>query len=390
MRAKIAAFFDQPNARTLRRLCACLLGAGMLLLAFAYTLLERNLTLQSRNGIHASEHVAQERLASQIVAAAAVFLHSGEAIDRERLLGLTAALERSVDTMESALARVSAAPGGARPLATAPSLRAAEMFIADARRLAAGASRDDLIRLGNVAKPALVEALHEAALFFLADTQRQIRALTIAKYFVLAALFILALGELLFVVRPLTRALDRAGEHLRRLAEEDGLTGLLTRGAFFARAGAVLVEAKAKRQVWAVVLFDIDRMRALNHCFGAGGGNAAIAHAAAIIRAAAPADAIAARWDGDEIILLLRTHGLQETLCTAEAIRRRIQETVCPIDRAQAIHLTASLGLAVLDPARETLTEAVLRADGHLRRAKLSGRNRTLFGLEDAAAGLAA
>jgi diguanylate cyclase (GGDEF)-like protein len=387
----IAAFLRHPEPRAVRRVCAFVLGSGMLLLAIAYALLERNLSMQMESALRAAQHVEQERLAQEILQIATRYVKSEADEDRRLLLARSAALEASVLDTAAALDSLSVARRERRPAADVdPRFEPAENFLDRVRRLSVTADRDELIVLGNVAQPALIEALHRAALSFLAESQRQIRALTTAKYFVLIALFVLALSEALLVVRPLTRALDRAAERLRQLAEEDGLTNLLTRGAFLERATEAVIDSKQRRESVAILLFDVDRLRAIKHCFGAGGGNAAILHAAEIVRAAAPQGALAARWDGDEIILLLPKGSMLGALNAGEEIRRRIEDTVCMVDRRQPIHVTASLGLALLDPDRESLTEAIIRADAHLRRAKLGGRNRTMFGLEDAAAEIVA
>lgn len=390
MGKSIAAFLRNPQPRAVRCVCAIVFGAGLVLLTAAYLLLDRNLALQAENTRIATAHVEQELSAAQVLKTADRFQRNRHAQDRAELLGAIHALEVSVNELQTAGRAWFGFPPPQPSVRAEPWIEPADRFLALARSFAHEPRADSLAVLQTEAHDALVDALHDAELQLYAEIRRQIHTLTIAKYIVLAAIFGLSLGEALLVVRPLTAALDRAAERIRRLAEEDGLTGLATRGVFLERAEAAAVDAKGRGETLTLLIFDLDRMRSVNHCFGAGGGNAAISHVASLIGEAAPPGAIAARWDGDEIILMSPHAELGEAIRFGESLRMEIAETPCLVDRHRPLSITVSVGLVRFDPAVESLTEAILRADGNLRRAKLGGRNRVMFGLEDAAADLAA
>jgi diguanylate cyclase (GGDEF)-like protein len=166
---------------------------------------------------------------------------------------------------------------------------------------------------------------------------------------------------------------------LAEVASHDGLTGLLNRTAFDAQLRRVWDLAVRERQGLSVVMLDIDHFKAFNDRYGHQAGDQCLKDVAAAVKRAArrPLD-IVARYGGEELIVILpgadREHGEAAARTILEAITNlNIPHAASPTSRV----VTASIGVASVEPARETSFEAAIRlADRALYMAKDEGRNR--------------
>lgn len=172
----------------------------------------------------------------------------------------------------------------------------------------------------------------------------------------------------------ITRRMEALNRQLSLLARQDLLTRLDNRRAFVEQAGARLAGRKSQM----LVMVDIDHFKRINDSLGHAGGDLALQHAAAIISAAAPADALVARLGGEEFGLLFALEA-GERACAAgelvvDAIRLRL-EALPLITPAGLTRMTASFGIAI-SRADESLDHLLCRADNALYAAKNAGRNR--------------
>lgn len=160
--------------------------------------------------------------------------------------------------------------------------------------------------------------------------------------------------------------------HYRQEAMSDPLTGLLNRRGF-ERAAAGLLSRPSPRG--SVVICDIDRFKQINDRFGHAAGDKVIARFAAELRATLPEGMIAARFGGEEFVLLLPARALADARFIAEEIRTKVSNQVWTDSGLDAV-LTASFGVAAIERGDTSLDAALARADAALYRAKASGRNR--------------
>lgn len=168
----------------------------------------------------------------------------------------------------------------------------------------------------------------------------------------------------------------RSLAQLRYRADHDGLSGALTRRAFFERAGAWLQRAPLGTS--SVVMFDFDHFKRINDEHGHQAGDAVIREGIGELRAALPRDALLARYGGEEFVVLLALPGEPEL--AVEALRRNLNAAAsAAIDQP----VTVSAGLSPL--ARDERVEsAIARADRALYQAKEAGRDRLVVELQDA------
>ncbi|MBO6537804.1 MAG: diguanylate cyclase [Rhizobiaceae bacterium] len=165
-----------------------------------------------------------------------------------------------------------------------------------------------------------------------------------------------------------------------RLAVEatvDPLTGLANRRSFDKKGPRLVDRAAAAGQSYAMMIIDIDHFKSVNDRYGHDVGDLALQHVAKIVSSNVRHGDIAARYGGEEIVLLLFDYDRNETLRIAERIRNAIARDPVMIDGTD-IELTVSVGIHV-PSVKEPFLRAFQRADGALYQAKRNGRDRVEF-----------
>ena len=162
---------------------------------------------------------------------------------------------------------------------------------------------------------------------------------------------------------------------LRQIASVDSLTGVLTRRAFKDDAQKFVALAKRHRTALSCVSFDIDHFKAVNDAYGHAGGDQVLV---GVARAAAnqqrQSDLIG-RLGGEEFAVLLpHTDGLR-AMEVADKLRLLFRGLNFPGSKPP-ISISASFGVATLDPAVDDVESLLQKADEALYEAKRSGRNR--------------
>jgi len=181
---------------------------------------------------------------------------------------------------------------------------------------------------------------------------------------------------LLFVVLNLSLSslviepMARLNRKLEDLATKDFLTDLVNRRRFFERLEAEMADTRIKKGHLSVVMFDIDFFKRINDTFGHDSGDVVLKHTALRVRELLRSSDCAARFGGEEFIILLKETPAVAAMAMAEAVRARIAGT--PFDPVG--HVSASFGVATWDH-REDSHALIKRADTALYKAKSSGRN---------------
>ncbi|MCB1898171.1 GGDEF domain-containing protein [Cognatazoarcus halotolerans] len=175
--------------------------------------------------------------------------------------------------------------------------------------------------------------------------------------------------ELESKVRERTEALDR-------LTKIDPLTELLNRRGMSGRIDEEISRAGREDGRFGILWLDIDDFKDINDRHGHVLGDLALKTVAEIIRSVVRPYDSAARWGGDEFLVLVRDCDEARLRALGERIRQAIE--ACDRLRAadgSALRLGASIGGALGDGGRDS--EAVLHdADRALYVAKNAGRNR--------------
>ena len=174
----------------------------------------------------------------------------------------------------------------------------------------------------------------------------------------------------------------RVGQSERLLAEQlarqDPLTGMNNRRAFTDAARPVWNIASRQGHPLAVVLLDIDCFKRINDTYGHAYGDKVLVTVSEVINDTIRRQDVAARWGGEEFILLLPETGLEEAAALAERLRLAI-EAVRLRWGDDIITVTASFGVAERDAEHPSLDSLISVADKFLYQAKHDGRNRIRY-----------
>jgi diguanylate cyclase (GGDEF)-like protein len=171
-------------------------------------------------------------------------------------------------------------------------------------------------------------------------------------------------APILATQRELARAEERS--------VSDALTGLPNRRAAEEALRRMVAQAGRSLSPLGVVLLDLDRFRVLNDLHGHSHGDKALAAVGRLLSASIRASDFAARFGGEEFVLLLPETDRQGSIELAEKLRRQIERTAL----VPTGPITASFGVAGLPEDAVDPDELVRKADRALYMAKAQGRNR--------------
>ena len=166
----------------------------------------------------------------------------------------------------------------------------------------------------------------------------------------------------------------------------DFLTGWHNRRYLQARMREELARAARQGSSVACLIIDIDHFKDVNDRYGHLAGDAALRETAQRIDAEVRGSDAAARYGGDEFVVLIPGVDRSQAAVLAERIRQSV--SAAPIEAAPgvAVALSVSRGVAQVVPTREqaadlkTVAEALIaQADAALYRAKQAGRNRVEY-----------
>ncbi|MBE2317893.1 EAL domain-containing protein [Solirubrobacter sp. CPCC 204708] len=166
----------------------------------------------------------------------------------------------------------------------------------------------------------------------------------------------------------------RGEERMRHEALHDPLTGLANRALCRERLIHALARAGRDPGAACVLFIDLDDFKAVNDLYGhAAGDSLLIGLARRLVATVRPADTVA-RLGGDEFVIVCED--IDEH--TAIALGHRLTEAIHePLEIDGIEHrLSASIGIALGDPARRDPDGLLADADAAAYRAKAEGRGR--------------
>ena len=165
---------------------------------------------------------------------------------------------------------------------------------------------------------------------------------------------------------------------LQKMADTDYLTGLMNRRAFLAVAEDTIEFCRRYKRGMATLMIDIDHFKKINDVHGHAAGDDAIKRIAEIINRSIRTTDKAARFGGEEFVVLLREIDQETALMLADRIRSSIEQTA--IEHGDtSIAATVSIGVAINADVDRDVQDMIERADQGLYVAKKSGRNRTVI-----------
>ncbi|MFG1479233.1 sensor domain-containing diguanylate cyclase [Xanthobacter sp. V4C-4] len=200
---------------------------------------------------------------------------------------------------------------------------------------------------------------------------------------ILSGLTIAVCGLLLYVIVNLRRALRHSyemEEQLATMALTDPLTGMPNRRGFGMAAETEMRRAARDQKDLSLLMIDVDHFKQVNDRHGHPFGDQILAQIARQIQAAIrrPGD-FAARFGGEEFVVLLPATGSDGALLIAERMRAAIADIALIKDGVE-VGVTVSVGVSTarVMPG-ERVDALVSQADAALYEAKSAGRNRISF-----------
>jgi diguanylate cyclase (GGDEF)-like protein len=162
------------------------------------------------------------------------------------------------------------------------------------------------------------------------------------------------------------------------LDERDGLTGLLNRSSFHALLAAEMESVAASGATSALLYVDLDHFKYVNDSLGEAAGDQLLRVVGDWLCASLRPGDLAARFGGDEFVMLLRNVGNKEAAAMgAELVRRMHRESFSHAGRS--VNVRCSIGGTMVRGTRVEPAKVVSRAARACYQAKLNGRHQFCF-----------
>ena len=167
---------------------------------------------------------------------------------------------------------------------------------------------------------------------------------------------------------------SRRVEEAQRDSAVDALTGLAAYRVLHDRLTYEIERSKRSLEGFAVLFIDLDYFKQVNDQFGHEAGNQVLHAVANEIRHAIRASDLAARYGGDEFVVILTRTDLPGANRVGEVIRAGIEGVGRRLGYPVGL-VTASIGVAEYDVRRPHEGDLLVQADRALYQAKSAGRN---------------
>jgi len=172
--------------------------------------------------------------------------------------------------------------------------------------------------------------------------------------------------------------LDKQAQQAKLQAAVDSLTGLATFRVLRDRLASEVARSARTGDPFAVLFVDLDNFKQVNDSFGHEAGNEVLRSTAHEFGPLIRSTDLAARYGGDEFVVVLIRTGADGAHGVAEKVRARVEAMGRRLGYPEAL-VTVSIGLAEHRPGPET-EDVLVAADRALYRAKARGRNQVATG----------
>jgi diguanylate cyclase (GGDEF)-like protein len=183
---------------------------------------------------------------------------------------------------------------------------------------------------------------------------------------------IFALGNAVFILALVKERSEAASS---AAASTDPLTGIANRSAFMERAGRIVERSRRDSAPVSVMMFDLDRFKAVNDTHGHAVGDAVIRKFCEVAAVALRPNDVFGRLGGEEFAVVMLGSSIEAAIIRAERIRTSFAEN-CRFLEGRRVNATVSGGVSASVNAEQTLEDLLGYSDAALYRAKAQGRNR--------------
>lgn len=168
--------------------------------------------------------------------------------------------------------------------------------------------------------------------------------------------------------------LSIAKEKLERSSQMDFLTNLYNRKFIIGRIEHEIKRFDRTGNTFAIIMGDIDHFKKLNDTYGHECGDFVLKEIAKVMQQTTREIDFAARWGGEEFLILLPEADSKSAVEIAERLRKNIEHTIIEYDK-KLLNATITFGIAAYGKGM-TADEVIKNADRALYDGKQQGRNR--------------
>lgn len=163
-----------------------------------------------------------------------------------------------------------------------------------------------------------------------------------------------------------------------RLSITDELTGIFNRRHALDTLDQEIKRSRRYEATLSLIMLDLDKLKEINDNYGHLYGDESLTVVANILMEEIRDTDMAARYGGDEFILILPESSLEQATTLGQRICEKVLSRRIQLDENKYISLSVSIGIAQVQNKCDDLVSLIRRADDNLRSAKSSGRNKVV------------
>ncbi len=171
------------------------------------------------------------------------------------------------------------------------------------------------------------------------------------------------------------QAMQQQNQLLQKLSVTDSLTGLYNRAKLNTILSEQLARFKRNNRSFCLLMIDVDYFKTINDKLGHIVGDRILVTVASVLLKSIRTIDYAARYGGDEFMVILTETNSSAAIKTAERIRAEVN-AACLAFKEHPVHITLSIGITQSRHDDTAPNDLIARADAALYEAKESGRDR--------------
>lgn len=191
----------------------------------------------------------------------------------------------------------------------------------------------------------------------------------------------IALGpDVLLTLDAPQQSINSLLQEMHRGATRDALTGMTNRRSFLDRLEQEISATSRHALNTCVAMLDVDHFKKINDTYGHPAGDAVLIELARRLQETVRTEDVAARFGGEEFVLMLPLTQLEGGKLLLERVRKIVADAPFDVPTpsgSQSIAVTLSAGLTAVT-AGQTPEQVLEKADVCLYEAKRAGRNRVV------------
>lgn len=190
-------------------------------------------------------------------------------------------------------------------------------------------------------------------------------------FFPICAVFVTMI--FMYLMKYVTKARDF--DYTYKLATTDGLTGLYNHRYMQEQITKNIASSRRYGTKFSLLLLDIDFFKKFNDTYGHQAGDAVLRYVSDLLKKSIRSTDVAARYGGEELVVILTNTENEEAFITAEKICKKIADKKMRISEKQEVNVTVSIGVTTYPQNGSNSEELIAYADKGLYYAKEHGRN---------------